>query len=218
MPGNHDYHDDLKKNAGTYKTYFADTLKALKAENGAYYLYSFPEQSPHAWLLVGLNRYEQWSAQRAWIDKGLASSTAPCVLAFAHPFINSSGLHGKEEGMTDNGMVPVLDVLYKRGATVFVGAHDHSFEQFAAQDASGRRTDDGVRSFVVGTGGASLYPRPDEKNHPLSEKFANKSRGLLKIVLFADHYAWSFLPIPGASAINLPVTEGRCNALRKLPN
>ena len=63
VPGNHDYHDDAKKNASTYKAYFADTLEALEAKDGAYYSYSFPKQSPHAWLLIGLNRYEQWTRQ-----------------------------------------------------------------------------------------------------------------------------------------------------------
>jgi hypothetical protein len=220
VPGNHDYEDDPKK-GGTFKTYFADRLKALEAMDGAYYVYSFPEKSQQAWLLIGLNAYEQWGKQAAWLDDKLANSTAPCVLAFAHPFINSSGKHGKEDevDMTSKDMLPMLAVLYQRGATVFVGAHDHDFEQFARQDASGKQAgDDGVRSFVVGTGGATPYRRPNEKNHRLSEKFDNKSRGLLKLELFTDRYTWSFLPIPGDKAIGLPVTESPCNKQRKLGN
>jgi hypothetical protein len=224
VPGNHEYEDDPNKNASMYRAYFADSLKALNAKDGAYYAYSFPEKSPQAWLLIGLNRYEQWGEkgkkgkQETWLDGELASSTAPCVLAFAHPFINSSGRHGIKMKMIDPNMLTMRDILYHRAATVFVGAHDHSFEQFAPQDASGKRAEDGIRTFVVGTGGVSPYPEESTVLHPLRERFNKKSRGLLRIELFADHYTWSFLSIPGASAIDLPVTESPCNKRRKPGN
>jgi calcineurin-like phosphoesterase family protein len=215
VPGNHDYADDPKK-GGTFKTYFADRLMSLEAKPGAYYAYSFPERDDRAWLLIGLNAYEQWDAQKTWIDKLLADNGAPCVLAFAHPFINSSGRHGIEEKLTTKQMVPIREILYRRAATVFVGAHDHDFEQFAPQNAAGKLDKDGgVRSFVVGTGGVRPYPEVSNPRHPLSERFDKESRGFLKIVLYPDSYAWSFLPIPGAAAIDHPETVGQCNSRRK---
>ena len=53
-------------------------------------------------------------------------------------------------------MRAVFDLLDGAGTDVVLAGHGHDFERFAPQDSSGSATADGVRQFVVGTGGKSL--------------------------------------------------------------
>jgi hypothetical protein len=60
----------------------------------------------------------------------------------------------------------------------------------------GQRNDvKGIRQFVVGTGGAALYPI--QRIHPMSEA-QRISHGLLKLTLAAQGYQWDFLEVNGA--------------------
>ena len=45
-------------------------------------------------------------------------------------------------------------ILYKRGADVILGGHAHRYERFAPMTPGGKRSDRGIRQFIVGTGGA----------------------------------------------------------------
>ena len=64
----------------------------------------------------------------------------------------SSGGHG-----SDPDVGPFWDALSKAGADVVVNGHDHDYERFAPQDPAGDKdATNGIREFVVGTGGASL--------------------------------------------------------------
>jgi alkaline phosphatase len=58
-------------------------------------------------------------------------------------------------------------------------------------------TQQGIRQFVVGTGGAELHPvgEPIEG----SEVTENTTFGVLELTLLADEYRWRFLPVPGGS-------------------
>ena len=55
----------------------------------------------------------------------------------------------------------------------------------------------GIREFVVGTGGDTLY---DRKTYPAnSEVFENKTFGVLKLTLKSGSYDWEFVPVAGQS-------------------
>ena len=74
--------------------------------------------------------------------------------------------------------------------------HAHNYERFAPQDASGRRdTTRGLREFVVGTGGKSLYTFSTIQ--PNSEVRRGDTYGVLKLVLGAAGYDWKFVPEAG---------------------
>jgi acid phosphatase type 7 len=220
VPGNHDYTDDIPETAKKptaaklYKEYFADRIADLKRASGGAVdpndkRLSFATPFPNAegWLLVGMNFYGSEFEPKKWLANQLSSSSPRCVLVFTHPFYISSGEHGK--GKAYEPMARVLPVLYDRGATVLVTAHDHSLEQFPKVDGSGVREDSkGIRSFVVGTGGATLYTTFTK--HPLSEQFSNKSRGFLKLTLYRDGYQWSFISVDGP-VVDLPVGQEACN-------
>ena len=96
-------------------------------------------------------------------------------------------------------MQRIWQVLYEAGADVVISAHDHLYERFAPQTPDGAADPKrGIRQFVVGTGGSSLY----EFGTPLpnSEVRYNATFGVLKLTLAAREYAWAFVPTSGSFA------------------
>ena len=105
-------------------------------------------------------------------------------------------------------MKPFWDLLYHAGADVVINGHDHNYERFAPQDAEGRADPErGIRGFVVGTGGRSLYefgpPMPN------SEVRQSTTYGVLKLTLHATSYDWEFLPVAGSALTDLG--SGTCH-------
>ena len=122
------------------------------------------------------------------------------MLAFAHGFFYSSGLHGHND-KTDiaaplvpqkTAMGAMFRTLHDSRATVLVAGHDHHYEQLGRAGAGANPADrgqaamvpDGVRSFVVGTGGKTLYSRDYQSDWAFTEAYDMKSYGILKIELF----------------------------------
>jgi hypothetical protein len=83
-------------------------------------------------------------------------------------------------------MRPTWEVLYTGGADVVVSGNDHNYQRFAPQR--------GIREFVVGTGGAKLYPVGD----PLPATEAQSAvHGVLALALLDGGYEWRFESVPG---------------------
>jgi acid phosphatase type 7 len=234
-------HDRRTEDGRFFFEYFEPELKALYAKGEprrGYYSLRFPDPANGEWQLIGLNAYAgigDGSPQLAWLEKKLKSSKARCVVAFAHPFRFSSGFHGHEDNPLENAPVKLgstlkaaYGVLHAQKASLLLTGHDHSFEQFAKQSVDGVASSDGVRSFVVGTGGAELYASHKDKAGkfgpknkfyqlayknlaPNSEKYSQTSRGVLKIELHATGYRWKFLAIDGDPAIPLTEQFESCN-------
>jgi hypothetical protein len=79
-------------------------------------------------------------------------------------------------------------------ADVVLNGHLHNYSRFAPQDASGHvDAARGVRQFIVGTGGRSLFSLDGTKN---VEKTA-KAYGLLEIRLRETSYNWKFVNTSG---------------------
>ena len=91
----------------------------------------------------------------------------------------SSGIHG-----SDPGYDTLWADLAAAGAEVVLGGHDHHYERFAP--------DRGVRQFVVGTGGRSLYPALGREVG--SEVVNDGTFGVLKLTLRPASYDWEFVP------------------------
>lgn len=131
------------------------------------------------------------SPQDEWLRAELESSDAACTLAYFHHPRYSSG----EEYGDDLGVRPFWKALYEHGADVVMSAHEHSYERFAPQDPFGNADPEGIRQFVVGTGGGLLYgfdePRPN------SEVRKSGVHGVLKLTLHESSYDWEFLPVEG---------------------
>jgi acid phosphatase type 7 len=178
-PGNHDYH---VSGAQGYFTYFGSQVP------GPYYSFDLG-----SWHLISLNSQidvAEGSAQNNWLESDLASTTEPCVLAYFHRPRFSGGLHRDITAMgafwTD---------LYAVGADVVLNGHDHNYQRFAPMSPSGAQAADGIREFVVGTGGAKLYAVTQIAN---LEFFNDTTWGVIKLTLNSSSYDWQFISVGGA--------------------
>jgi hypothetical protein len=183
VPGNHEYRT---AGASGYFGYFGS--RAGEPGKG-YYSVELGD-----WHVVALNSSIDAgpeSEQMRWLRRDLAENRRTCVLAFFHYPRFSSGEHG------DNGrMAAVWETLYAHGASVVLSGHDHHYERFAPLDATGQPDEKrGIRSFVVGSAGATLYGLHGRREH--SEAANGTTWGVLKLTLHPGSYDWEFLPVAG---------------------
>src|SRR5207245_1170995 len=134
------------------------------------------------------------SEQGKWLQQDLSQHPVACTLAYFHKPLFSSGLaHGN-----DLQMKALWEMLYHAGVDVVINGHDHDYERFAPQTPDAKRDDaHGIREFVVGTGGRSLYAV--KAPLPNSEVLRNDTFGVLQLTLRADGYDWKFLPVAGST-------------------
>jgi hypothetical protein len=98
-------------------------------------------------------------------------------------------------------MQPIWSTLAKAGAEVILNGHDHLYQRFAPLDASGHiNRARGMREFVVGTGGGSLYPAV--RTTPGSRKIITSHWGVLRLRLDAGRYSWRFLSAASGRALD----------------
>ena len=181
VPGNHEYET---KEAAPYFSYFG---AAVGNVGQGWYSYDLG-----AWHLIALNSEcgaiggcGPGSPELSWLEADLAAHPVACTLAYWHHPRYSSGRHG------DNDMTEAFwQALAAAGADVVLEGHDHDYERLAPID--------GIRSFVVGTGGRSLYAWPGAPG-PHTEVRANDTYGLLQLTLGATDYSWRFVPASGGS-------------------
>jgi hypothetical protein len=151
------------------------------------------------WHLIALNSNcsnvgcGKGSAQEAWLKNDLVAHPTKCTLAYWHHPRFSSGHDG------DNTFMQSLwQDLYDARADIALVGHSHNYERFAPQNASGGKdTTNGIREFVVGTGGAFFTGIGTAK--PNSEVRQNNTYGVMKLTLHATSYDWKFTPEPGKS-------------------
>jgi hypothetical protein len=201
-PGNHDY---LTPAAAGYFEYFGEAAGEL---GKGYYSYDLG-----AWHIVALNSV-CWevggcgakSPQATWLAADLeAHTSAVCTLAYFHHPRFSSGLHGNLDLMQT-----LWDVLYAGGADVVLNGHDHHYERFAPQDPQGVADPvRGIREFIAGTGGRSLYPflGPPLANTEVRSALAH---GVLELTLHAASYDWEFVPVAGETFTD--AGSGECHS------
>lgn len=179
-PGNHEY------NTRDAAPYYDRYGRRAGPRGRGWYSYDLG-----SWHIVALNSNcesapgggcAEGSEQERWLRADLEAHPAACTLAYWHHPVRSSGRHG------DNGAVePLRLALRNADADVIVAAHDHHYERYAPRE--------GLREWVVGTGGADLYEIV--KVDPGSEARDAESFGLLELTLRDNAYEWRFLPVEG---------------------
>ncbi|MDQ1709481.1 MAG: hypothetical protein QOG49_866 [Frankiaceae bacterium] len=188
-PGNHEYGTGVTRG---YFDYFGPRVGTPK--------HSYYSTDVGGWHIVSLNSNcaeidgcQSGSPQEKWLRADLKAHPANCTIAIMHHPRWSSGLHGPSAK---------VDALWRAladgGADVVLVGHDHDYERFAPLGAGG--TPDpasGVREFVVGTGGRSLYPVLGRAAG--SEVVDDQTFGVLKLTLQPAAYSWEFVPVPGQS-------------------
>ncbi|SDM77201.1 metallophosphoesterase family protein [Allokutzneria albata] len=179
-PGNHEYNDKARG----YKEYFG----AVATPQGKTY-YSHDIGNWHFVALDSNLPTGETSEQGRWLVDDLKRTTKGCIAAYwHHPFVSGAS-HGDQKVAE-----PLWRMLYAAGADVVFVGHDHSYERFKPLNPS-RQVDEakGIRSVVIGSGGASLYP---VKPRPSTEKAYSK-HGVMKLRITDTTYAWDHLGLDG---------------------
>ena len=185
VPGNHDY---LTAGAAGYKAYFG---RLATPSGTTWYAYDLG-----AWRIYALDSEcalvggcGSASPQGEWLSTDLARHPRRCVAAIWHRPLFSSGVHPK-----DSSMAWIWRKLDGAGAEIVVAGHDHHYERFLRQHADGTNASNGIREFVVGTGGIQLRGFGTVRRN--SAVRWNASHGVLKLTLRPAGYAWRFVAVP----------------------
>ena len=195
VAGNHDYNTP---GAAAYFAYFG-----ASAGNPSEGWYSYDVGTD--WHVVVLNSNcafvggcDAGSPQEQWLRADLAASTRACTLAMWHHPRFSSTYPGGIPPTSVPSTRAFWKALYDDGAEVVLNAHEHVYERFAAQDASGAADPGkGIRQFTVGTGGEELSGF--HKIAPNSQVRDATTYGVLRLTLGRGTYDWAFLPIAGST-------------------
>ena len=186
--GNHEYHTS---NARAYWDYFG--ARAGERRRG---WYGF---DLGAWRIVVVNSNcsevggcGPSSPQGIWLAAELEDHPAQCTAVLMHhPRFSSGSEHGD-----DPAMGPFWKQFHTAGVDLALAGHDHNYERLAKLDPTGHLDrDGGIRSFVVGTGGASL--RPVTIARPHSRVTVDDRHGVLALELMQTRYRYSFVTTPG---------------------
>jgi acid phosphatase type 7 len=180
VPGNHDY---VNGRSDDFRAYFGVESR----EN--YFTRRLGD-----WLVIGIDSQligEALDREYEWLDTTLKeNANLHCTLALWHMPAFSSGL---EHGPTPK-MQRFWALLDERRAEFVLNGHEHFYEAFDPLDAKGVPAADGMREFVVGTGGAHLYPNWNPF-HASRERLAG--HGVLKLTLEDGAYSWQFIDTSG---------------------
>lgn len=187
--GNHEYH---VAGAAGYFDYWNGEGRTTGGTAAGYYSYDLGP-----WHMIALNSASgccaEGSAQNDFLEQDLASTSESCIAAYwHHPLFNSGTVHGDSSSVR-----PLWDDLYAAGADIVLTGHEHNYQRYAKQNPQGEAVPDGIRQFVVGTGGKSHYGLSDMKDANF-EFGSDTDFGVLRLQLFDGSYSWEFVDIEGA--------------------
>jgi acid phosphatase type 7 len=230
--GNHEYEkpsapSPMRPQAGDYFDYFG---ASAGPRPGGYYSYDLG-----AWHIVvlnstcwkngpaGLDGCTADDSMGRWLQQDLAASQAKCMIAYwHHPRFFSVTLAQNQvnDALTPSGdpsaraWDTIWRVLQSHGVDVVLSGHRHAYERFPklrAPDGNsggfGVPDPQGIRQFVVGTGGGPHeFFQQDAAGNPArtdpnSEKRIDGTWGVLRLTLHQESYDWQFLSAgtPGTS-------------------
>jgi hypothetical protein len=187
--GNHEY---ITPKARGYFEYFRS---AAGDPSRGYYSYDLD-----GWHMISLNSScgavggcDPGSPQYEWLKADLAASNAACTIAYWHQPRFASGQYSN-----DSTYQPFWQLLFEDGAEIVLNSHDHNYQRYAPMTPTGERNDgQGIREFVVGTGGKSHYAVDSSgKNREAAD---DSTYGVLQLTLREGGYDWRFVPEAGGN-------------------
>ena len=218
-PGDDEYAEYEPGVPPPYEIYFGD-----KAGPPDRYFYSYDVEvdGTRAWHVIVLNSQCALRSEDTihdvclydmveFIERDLiANAGATCTLAVNHHprFSSSQANPVQRQALLMQG---VWQLLHDRGVDVMLSAHTRNYERFAPMDALGRENPEGMRQFIVGTGGQqpaardAIPPVP----HPNSKTQIRDTFGVLKLELDHGGYGWEFLPVAGQISTDIGSSECR---------
>lgn len=187
VPGDNEYETrgtDCASGAAGYFKYFGAAAGDARGDSA---------WTLGAWRLIGLNAEcghaggcGSSSPQATFLRNQLGA--AQCTLVYWHqPYY-------KGTSRPSSSYAAFWSIMYAGNADVVLNGHLHNYARFAPQDADGHvDAARGVRQFIVGTGGRSLFSLDGTHN---VEK-TTKAYGVIKMQLHATSYDWSFVNTAG---------------------
>jgi acid phosphatase type 7 len=156
-----------------------------------------------SWHIVALNSNcdkvggcEASSPQGQWLQRDLVNHPVQCTLAyFHHP------IYATANGTNTLNVKPLWDTLYAKGADVILSGHAHRYERHAPMTPEGLVDPaNGIRQFVVGTGGepGGSVIDPNQVPRGVLEKVVLEF-GVIKVDLDAESYRWAFIAVDGTT-------------------
>ncbi|QUQ62998.1 galactose-binding domain-containing protein [Kutzneria sp. CA-103260] len=197
VPGNHDTYDEPKYNG--YDTYFGSVAKP----NGQRY-YSWDMGNWH-FIALDSTAYmthddfapdDSGADQIAWLKQDLAKNTKGCVAAYYHHPRWSSGDHGDNKDS-----VQLWNIMVDNKVDLVLNGHDHDYERFVPQNASGKADAAGPVEIVGGSGGANLYDL--SAKHPTTAKLL-KTYGVLKLSMTDSTFQTQLIGVDGKTLDSSP--------------
>ncbi|HEX3331305.1 MAG TPA: metallophosphoesterase [Gaiellales bacterium] len=188
-PGNHEYQtsggSDCSPNAAGYFRYFGATAGNTQGD----YAWNIG-----AWHMIALNGEcgnvggcDAGSPQGQFLTSHLG--TSKCTLAYWHePYYNGGGIASAKYAY-------FWQTLRAANADIILNGHIHSYARFAPQDANGNADPDGVREFIVGTGGEDHGSLNGSTN---VQATAGGDFGILELTLHPASYTWKMVSTTGA--------------------
>jgi hypothetical protein len=183
VPGNHDYYNNPK--AAGYFAYFGANAGPTgrgwyRYDAGAWRIYALTSEC--------VRDSRCYKRQYRWLRADLINNPHDCVLAMWHRPRFSTGVHGPSARMA-----PLFKLLYNHRAEIVLSGHDHNYERFAPTDPAGNPDPaNGLRHWVVGTGGVGLRPFKIAA-WPTTDVRDDTAHGVLRLDLYAGGYDWQFL-------------------------
>ena len=199
-PSGNNYFDYVGNRGGPRgKGYYAVTLGAWRC----YFLNSQMVRAEQAaWLAADLPHWENYHIMAMWH-----------IPHFASPCEHTGGKSMAWPG--DNGTGQFWQALQDHRAEFVIGGHVHRWERFprmirnSSKPEQGTLSSQGIRQFVVGTGGVVPMP-PFAQRHPYVERIV-PVRGVAKFTLRSDRYEWKFTDLDGT------VRDSGIQMCRKVP-
>jgi acid phosphatase type 7 len=172
-PGNHDW---LTSGAAGYESYFGVQAGQIR---------SFVVGD---WRVIAMDSNVNISGQTSALATALRTDGHRCELLYFHHPRWSSGEHGN-----NSRVGPWWTTAYAQGVDVILNGHDHDYERFNKKAPSGAYADDGIREFVVGTGGVATRPFGSTVSGSEKRITGNSHWGVLRLDLWTKSYSWKFI-------------------------
>jgi PKD repeat protein len=208
--GNHEYNVSVTPSFDYYNgTGNADGPAGPRGKG--YYSYDLG-----TWHIIVLNdnilSAPEGAVQSQWLKQDLAGTRQQCVLAMWHQPRFYSTFSTTSPGLYA-AVRPFWVDLYQAGADIVVNGHQHMYERFGPQNPDGNFDDpNGIREFIVGTGGKSNSGTPTNVRANSVVRDGN-TYGVWKLTLGPGNYTWQFRPIAGKTFTDTPVNGTKnCHA------
>jgi acid phosphatase type 7 len=185
--GNHEY---LTSGASGYYDYFGTAAGDRTEGYSAFDL-------GNNWIAIAANTMcsqvggcAAGSPQYNFVKSVLEANAGKHFIVYMHhPFWST----GKYHNCCDSNLTDLYKLFYQHGVELSLAGHDHNYQRHAPQTPSGRLDPNGIRHFVVGTGGKNVQDVDANKSANNWEFASETHHGILKLLLYSDHYEWAFI-------------------------